>query len=174
MSARVRHDSDRRMTDVLMMSSLRDVPVYIALSQLDRERLPRYIDMLRQTESNAKRLRSQLEALLAGSSGCCPGCGTAVTRADHVYCGALCHQRSGRSGEHRLRGQRTQAQALRVESGLSPLCDWQAPDGQYCDCDAAWVRPSTSDDTLMSLCDEHRPAWDSLASKKDAAHRGRV
>jgi hypothetical protein len=172
MSLQRRNDSDRRMTDVLLMSTLRDVPVYIALSELDGGRLPWYIDMLRETEANAKRLRLQLEALHAGSAGCCPGCGTAVTRVDHVYCGARCRQSAGRSGDRRLRGQRTQAQAMRIEAGLSPLCDWQAPDGEYCDREGAWVDRMTSDDTLKSPCDQHRPARETAATGKATARRG--
>jgi hypothetical protein len=172
MSLHRRNDADRQMTDVLMMSTLRDVPVYIALAELDRGRLPWYIDMLREAESNAKRLRLQLQALHAGSAGCCPGCGTAVTRVDHVYCGARCRQSAGRSGDRRLRGQRTQAQALRIEAGLSPLCDWQAADGEYCDREGAWVDRMTSSDTLKSLCDQHRPDRETLASKRKTARRG--
>ena len=75
-----------------------DVREHIPLSQLDREQFPWWIDALREAEASIRRLRGQLEAVLADDGRRCPVCDAAVTgRADRRYCGATCRQRARRA-----------------------------------------------------------------------------
>jgi len=94
-----RNDPNARMTDTVMTAGvLPDAAIHLELSRLDREQMPWWIEALREAETNIRRLRGQLEAVLTNEDRHCPVCGTAVTgRADQVYCGAACRQRARRA-----------------------------------------------------------------------------
>jgi hypothetical protein len=65
---RRRNDPETRMSDAVAMSDVGDLADHIALSELDREQFPRWIRDLSEAEANARRLRVQLEEILAGPS----------------------------------------------------------------------------------------------------------
>ena len=61
-------DPEKRMTDAVVMADVGDLADHIDLSQLDREQFRRWIQALSEAESNARRLREQLEEILADPS----------------------------------------------------------------------------------------------------------
>ena len=67
-SQRRGNDPEMRVTDAVMMANVGDLANHIELSQLNRERFPRWIEQLGEAETNARRLREQLEEIMAQPS----------------------------------------------------------------------------------------------------------
>jgi hypothetical protein len=65
---RRRTDPQMRVHDAVTLADVGDLAEHIPLSQMDREQFPRWIQALTDAEANARRLREQLEELLAESS----------------------------------------------------------------------------------------------------------
>lgn len=64
---RRRNDPEMRVHDAVTMADVGDLGERIPLSQINREQFPRWIQALTDAEANARRLREQLEELLAES-----------------------------------------------------------------------------------------------------------
>ena len=59
-----------------------------------------------------------------------------------------------------VRGIRHRAAADRLTAGQARLCDWQGPDGRYCENEAEWIQAEgrrADDGVPRSFCDEHLP-----------------
>ena len=63
-----RNEPEARMTDAVRMADVGDLSEHITLSQLNPEHFPRWIRALGDAETNARRLREQLEELQVRSS----------------------------------------------------------------------------------------------------------
>ena len=94
-----RTDPNARMDDVVSHAGVGlDINDHIPLSQLDRAQFAWWIDRLQEAETSNRRLRGQLEAILAGEDRRCPVCDKPVTgRADQKFCGGTCRQRACRT-----------------------------------------------------------------------------
>ena len=76
-----------------------DITDCIDFAVLDRGQLPWWIDALKEAETDVRRLRGQLEALLLDQPRHCGMCERPVSgRPDRRYCSATCRQRGRRAG----------------------------------------------------------------------------
>lgn len=96
MARTLKHDADKRMGWVVTNANPEGFPD-ADLAKLDRDRLPAWIEELKQAEAATRLLRYRLEDLLREQERRCHACGGPVTgRRDRVYCGATCRKRANR------------------------------------------------------------------------------
>jgi hypothetical protein len=62
-----RNDPEVRMSNAVVMADVGDIADHIRLEELNREHFSRWIQALSDAEMNARRLREQLEEILASS-----------------------------------------------------------------------------------------------------------